>query len=434
MNQKNWVLPLSAGWSHVAWFGRWLGLFLRALGRRVLGAFNLNDGRWGRGDEPQGVPNGSEQGSQRPPEGNRRPNASGPPDLDELWRDLNRKLGQLFGNRRGGGSSPPGGGYPEPFKNAGWGLGLVLGLVVLIWLGTGFFIVQEGQQAVITQFGRYHSTVGAGINWRMPYPIQRHEVVFVTQIRSLDIGRDAIIKATGLRESAMLTEDENIVEIKFAVQYRLSDARAWLFESRNPSEAVVQVAESAMREVVGKNQIEPILTANREPIQEEVRGLMQRILDSYNAGITITRVQMQKADPPAQVLQAYRDVQAARTDQERMRNEAEAYANKVVPEARGRAARILQEAEGYKQQVVAEAQGEAQRFIAIYDQYKRAPDVTRRRIYLETMQGVLANMNKVIMDSKGGSGVVPYLPLPEVRAGSGRARGGAPVAELGRRP
>ena len=203
--------------------------------------FNLNDGRWGRGDDGNPHNNGQTpppDGSQPPPsDDTQRPRPStpnGPPDLDELWRELNRKLNKLLGQNRGGGNQPPGGGggFNPNYKQAGGLLGLVLGAIVLIWLGTGFFIVQEGQQAVITQFGRYHSTVGAGFNWRLPYPIQRHEVVFVTQIRSIDIGRDSIIKATGLRESAMLTEDENIVEIKFAVQYRLTDARAYLFESK----------------------------------------------------------------------------------------------------------------------------------------------------------------------------------------------------------
>ena len=192
---------------------------------------------------------------------------------------------------------------------------------------------------------------------------------------------------------------------------------------------VKAVAESAMREVVGKNQIEPILTANREPIQDEVRVLMQRILDNYGAGVTVTRVQMQKADPPAQVIEAYRDVQAARTDQDRMRNEAEAYANKVVPEARGQAARIIQQSEGYKQQVTAEAQGEAARFVSVYDEYKKAPDVTRRRIYLDTMRDILAQTNKVILDNKNSSNVLPYLPLPELRQGAPRT--GAPVADAG---
>jgi membrane protease subunit HflK len=230
----------------------------------------------------------------------------------------------------------------------------------------------------------------------------------------------------------MLTGDENIVDINFTVFWVIRDAGDFLFNVQNlgtTSDLTIRAAaESAMREVVGRNQIEPILTANREPIQEEVRGLMQRILDSYNAGVTVTRVQMQKADPPAQVLEAYRDVQAARTDQDRMRNEAEAYANRVVPEARGGAARIVQQAEGYKQQVTAQAQGEAQRFISVYDQYKKAPEVTRRRIYLETMQDILGNMNKVILDNRGGQGVVPYLPLPELQQRQ-QTRPGPPVAD-----
>ena len=221
--------------------------------------FNLNDPRWGRDDdapadtsrptarpeptEPPPSPRGNDERNNK-----RGPN-QGPPDLDELWRDFNRKLGGLFGGGRRGGSSGngSGGGFQPDMKNAGLGAGLIAGVVVLIWLGTGFFIVQEGQQAVITQFGKYHSSVGAGFNWRLPYPIQRHELIFVTQIRSVDVGRDTVIKATGLRESAMLTADENIVEIKFAVQYRLNDARAFLFESKDPTLAVVQAAETAVR-------------------------------------------------------------------------------------------------------------------------------------------------------------------------------------------
>ena len=230
------------------------------LKRRALGMFNLNDPRWGRdegasaSDEQRPEqPRGESPPPPRPPQPPRGqgPN-QGPPDLDELWRDFNRKLGKLFGQRGGGGARPPGRGgngglQPPDMKSAGIGVGLISAVVVLIWLGTGFFIVQEGQQAVITQFGRYHSTVGAGFNWRLPYPIQRHETVVVTQIRSVDIGRDVVIRATGLRDSAMLTEDENIVEIKFAVQYRLNDARAFLFESKDPTAAVVQAAETAVR-------------------------------------------------------------------------------------------------------------------------------------------------------------------------------------------
>ncbi|MBW7897111.1 MAG: protease modulator HflK, partial [Opitutaceae bacterium] len=229
---------------------------------RLLGVFNLNDPRWGRGEDE-----GREEpaADQRPDPRTRGQREGQPPDLDELWRDFNRRLGGLFGGKRGGGNRGGGGGSFQPdMKNAGVGLGLIAGVVVLIWLGTGFFIVQEGQQAVITQFGKYKATVGAGFNWRLPYPIQRHELVFVTQIRSVDVGRDSVMKSTGLRESAMLTEDENIVEIKFAVQYRLSDARAWLFESRNPGEAVVQAAETAVREVVGKMRMDSALAEERD--------------------------------------------------------------------------------------------------------------------------------------------------------------------------
>ena len=301
-----------------------MNLNLRALSRaglqgRIRGMFNLNDPRWGRGDDKSSdadKPEGARSEHQPPPPppppppsggGNPRgkgPN-QGPPDLDELWRDFNRKLGGLFGGARGGrgngnggfgggNGSGGGGGFQPGMKSAGIGVGLIAAVAVLIWLGTGFFIVQEGQQAVITQFGRYKSTVGAGFNWRLPYPVQRHELVFVTQIRSVDVGRDTVIKATGLRESAMLTEDENIVEIKFAVQYRLSDARAYLFESKNPGEAVVQAAETAVRETVGKMRMDTALAEERDQIGPRVRALMQTILDRYKVGIEVVGINLQQ--------------------------------------------------------------------------------------------------------------------------------------------
>lgn len=347
--------------------------------------FNLNDGRWGRGDDANPQNNGSTpppEGPQPPPadDGKRpRPSASnGPPDLDELWRELNRKLNKFLGQNRGGGNQPPGGGgggFNPDFKQARGLLGLVAVVVVLIWLGTGFFIVQEGQQAVITQFGRYHSTAGAGFNWRVPYPIQRHEVVFVTQIRSLDVGRDTIIKATGLRESAMLTEDENIVEIKFAVQYRLTDARAYLFESKNPTDAVMQAAETAVREVVGKMRMDAALSEDREQIAPRVRKIMQTILDQYNVGIEVVGINLQQGGvrPPEQVQAAFDDVLKAGQERERAKNEAEAYANDVIPRAVGSASRLKQEADAYKSRIVAQAQGDAQRFKSLYSEYQKPP-------------------------------------------------------------
>jgi membrane protease subunit HflK len=285
----------------------------------------------------------------------------------------------------------------------------------LVWLGTGFFIVQEGQQAVITQFGSYKSTVGAGFNWRMPYPIQRHELVFVTQIRSVDVGRDTVIKATGLRESAMLTEDENIVEIKFAVQYRLNDARAYLFESKNPAEAVVQAAETAVREVVGKMKMDAALSEERDQIAPKVRALMQNILDRYKVGIEVVGINMQQGGvrPPEQVQAAFDDVLKAGQERERAKNEAEAYANDVVPRAQGTASRLNEEAQAYKSRIVAQAQGDAQRFRSVLAEYQKAPQVTRDRLYLESMQQMYSNVTKVLVETHQGSNLL-YLPLDKI--------------------
>lgn len=300
-------------------------------------------------------------------------------------------------------------------KNAGVGVGLIAAVAVLIWLGTGFFIVQEGQQAVITQFGKYKSTVNAGFNWRLPYPIQRHELVFVTQIRSVDVGRDSIIKSTGLRESAMLTEDENIVEIKFAVQYRLNDARAWLFESRNPADAVVQAAETSVREVVGKMKMDTALAEERDQIAPRVRALMQTILDRYKVGVEVVGINLQQGGvrPPEQVQAAFDDVLKAGQERERAKNEAQAYANDVVPRAVGSASRLLEEAAAYKARIVAQAQGDAQRFAAVLAEYQKAPQVTRDRMYLETMQQIYSNVTKVLVESRQGSNLL-YLPLDKI--------------------
>jgi len=295
-----------------------------------------------------------------------------------------------------------------------WALGSFWA-VPLVWLATGFFIVQEGQQAVITQFGRYHSTVTAGFNWRLPYPVQRHELVFVTQIRSVDIGRDNIVKATGLRESAMLTEDENIVEIKFAVQYRLNDARAYLFESRNPTEAVVQTAETAVREVVGKMKMDSALAEERDQIAPRVREKMQTILDRYKVGIEVVGINLQQGGvrPPEQVQAAFDDVLKAGQERERAKNEAQAYANDVIPRAVGAAARLKEEADAYRERIVAQAEGDAQRFKTILPEYQKSPQVMRDRMYTDTMQQIYSNVTKVLVDSKSGSNLL-YLPLDKI--------------------
>ncbi len=406
----------------------------RALGwsvlpQRLRGMFNLNDPRWGRGDDKPSQegqesvpPPGSQSGApsnSTGPSSNKPSQNAGPPDLDELWRDLNRKLSQFLGGKNGGpphkGSpnGPPSNGLPPFFRNLG--LGVILGAFVLIWMGTGFFIVQEGQQAVITQFGKYKATVGAGFNWRLPYPIQKHELVFVTQIRSVDIGRDNVIKATGLRESAMLTEDENIVEIKFAVQYRLNDARAYLFESKNPTEAVVQAAETAVREVVGKMKMDSALAEERDQIAPRVRTLMQTILDRYKVGIEVVGINLQQGGvrPPEQVQAAFDDVLKAGQERERAKNEAQAYANDVIPRAVGAASRLKEESQAYRERIVAQAEGDAQRFKAILPEYQNAPQVTRDRMYLDAMQQIYTNVTKVVIDSKQGSNLM-YLPLDKL--------------------
>lgn len=392
---------------------------------RIRGMFNLNDPRWGRGDDKAEEGGRPEDRQPLPPvagpkSSDQRPtNGQQPPDLDELWRDLNRKLGGFFGGRNGGGRRPDGGGsgggFQPDMKNAGVGVGVIAGIALLIWMGTGFFIVQEGQQAVITQFGKYKSTVGAGFNWRLPYPIERHELVFVTQIRSADVGRDTVIKSTGLRESAMLTEDENIVEIKFAVQYRLSDARAWLFESKNPSDAVVQAAETAVREVVGKMRMDTALAEERDQIAPRVRTLMQTILDRYKVGVEVVGINLQQGGvrPPEQVQASFDDVLKAGQERERAKNEAQAYANDVIPRAVGSASRMNEEAAAYKARIVAQAQGDSQRFASIFAEYQKAPQVTRDRMYLEAMQQIYGNVTKILVDSRQGSNLL-YMPLDKI--------------------
>jgi len=411
-----------------------------ALSDRIRGMFNLNDSRWGRGDDKPtdgAKPDAPSQGDTPPPpptgqsgRGRGQGPNQGPPDLDELWRDFNRKLGGLFGGGRnagrggnsgggnGGGDSP--GGFQPDMKSAGVGAGLIAAVAVLIWLGTGFFIVQEGQQAVITQFGKYKSSAGAGFNWRLPYPIQRHELIFVTQIRSVDVGRDSIIKATGLRESAMLTEDENIVEIKFAVQYRLSDARAFLFESKNPTDAVVQAAETAVREVVGKMRMDSALSEERDQIAPRVRAMMQTILDRYKMGIEVVGINLQQGGvrPPEQVQAAFDDVLKAGQERERAKNEAQAYANDVVPRAVGSASRLKEEADAYKARIVAQAEGDAQRFKSVLAEYQKAPQVTRDRMYVDAMQQIYSNVTKVLVDSRQGSNLL-YLPLDKIMQNQG---------------
>lgn len=340
----------------------------------------------------------------------------GPPDLDELWRDFNRKLSGLFGGK--GGPRPNGGdggnnNFQPDMKSAGIGVGLIVAVVALIWLGSGFFIVQEGQQAVVMTFGRYSHTVDAGFQWRMPYPFQSHETVSVTQLRSKEVGRNTVVPATGLRDSSMLTQDENIVDIRFTVQYRLKDARAFLFENRDPEEAVVMAAESAVREIVGKSNMDSVLYEQRDAIAADLVKSVQAQLDRLKAGIVVANVNVQNVQAPEQVQAAFDDAFKAGADRERLKNEGQAYANDVIPKAQGTAARLRQEAEGYRSRVVAQAEGDAQRFNQVLDEYRKAPGVTRDRMYIDTMQQVYSNVSKVLIDSRNNSNLL-YLPLDKL--------------------
>ncbi|HEY6511733.1 MAG TPA: FtsH protease activity modulator HflK [Burkholderiaceae bacterium] len=338
----------------------------------------------------------------------------GPPDLDELWRDFNRRLGGLFGGKGGQRRSDPDGGggpsYQPDMKSAGIGVGLIALVVALVWAGSGFFIVQEGQQAVVSTFGKYSYTSDAGFQWRFPYPFQAHETVPVTQLRSKEIGRNNVVQATGLRDSSMLTQDENIVDIRFTVQYRLKDARAYLFENRDPDLAVEQAAESAVREIVGRSKVDSVLYEQREALSTDLVKSIQLQLDRYNAGILIVNVNVQNVQVPEQVQAAFNDAVKAGADRDRLKNEGQAYSSDVVPKARGTAARLREEAEGYKQRVIAQADGDAQRFRSVLTEYQRAPAVTRDRLYIETMQQVYSSVSKVMVESRNGSNLL-YLPL-----------------------
>ncbi len=355
----------------------------------------------------------------------------GPPDLDELWRDFNRKLSGLFGGkgggpRRGNGSDPNGGPNFQPnMRSAGVGAALIGGVVVLIWLGSGVFIVQEGQQAVVTSFGRYSHTADAGFQWRFPYPFQAHETVSVTQLRSKEVGRNAVTQATGLKDSSMLTQDENIVDIRFTVQYRLKDARAFLFENREPEEAVTLAAESAVREIVGKSKIDSVLYEQRDAIASELVRSIQGQLDRLKTGIVIVNVNVQSVQPPEQVQAAFEDTLKAGQDGDRLKKEGLAYASAEIPKAQGTAARLRQEAEGYKSRVVAQAQGDSERFASQLAEYQKAPQVTRDRLYIDTMREVYSNVSKVMIDARNNASLL-NLPLDKLLQQA--AAGSAPVA------
>lgn len=374
--------------------------FFRKLGLK----FSLNDPRWGRG---------SQDNEQEPRQNDKRP-GDGPPDLDQLWRDFNQRLNKLF-NGRGGGRGGDGGGTPGDARGASISAGIVALVMFFLWLVSGFFIVQEGQTGVVLTFGKLSHSTPPGFNWRWPYPIQAHETVNVSQVRTVEVGYRSNVRNKLARESLMLTDDENIIDIQFAVQYRLKNATDWVFNNREQEETVKQVAETAIREIVGKNKMDFVLYEGREKIAFDTNGLMQQILDRYRTGVMVTNVTMQAVQPPEQVQASFDDAVKAGQDRERQKNEGQAYANDVVPRARGAASRLLQESEGYRSRVIANAEGEASRFTKILAEYQKAPSVTRDRMYIEVMQQIFASTTKVMIDTKANNSMI-YLPLDKLIA------------------
>lgn len=364
--------------------------------------FSLNDPRWGRGSQN----NDQNQDGKKPNDG--------PPDLDQLWRDFNQRLNRLFGNKNNGGRDS-GGGFTPNMKGAGIGAGAVAVIVLFLWLVSGFFIVQEGQTGVVLTFGKYSHMTPAGFNWRWPYPIQSHEIVNVSQVRTVEVGYRSSVKNKLPKESLMLTEDENIIDIQFAVQYKLKNASEWIFNNREQEETVKQVAESSIREIVGKSKMDFVLYEGREKVGMDVAQSMQKTLDRYKTGVQITNVTMQGVQPPEQVQAAFDDAVRAGQDRERQKNEGQAYANDVIPKARGAAARLMQESEAYRARVTANAQGDAARFKQVLAEYQKAPAVTRDRMYLETMQQIFSNTTKIMIDTKSGNSLL-YLPLDKLIA------------------
>ena len=365
--------------------------------KKVANIFSLNGPKWAKGS-------GNDN------DGNRPNNSNGPPDLEDLWRDFNQKLNTMFGGKGADNSNNP---VPPDSTGAKWGASLVVVIVVFLWLVSGCFLVQEGQTGVVMTFGKYSHDTPSGFNWRFPYPIQSHEIVNVSQVRTVEVGYQSNIKNKQPKEALMLTDDENIIDIQFAVQYKLKSAADWVFNNRDQESTVKQVAETAIREVVGRNKMDFVLYEGREKVAFDVFQLMQQILDRYHTGVQVTNVTMQGVQPPEQVQAAFDDAVKAGQDLERQKNEGQAYANDVIPKARGAAARMQEQSQAYQASVIANAEGNASRFKQVLDEYQKAPAVTRDRMYLETMQQIFTSTTKLMVDTKNGNNMI-YLPLDKI--------------------
>mgnify|MGYP003336436928 CR=1 FL=1 len=429
--------------------------------RKFLGLFSVSDPNWGNssngGSKDAKDGQGNDQAPKVDPEQTNAPadkptgqqtKPDGPPDLDELWRDFNDRIAGLFGGKKkpgvngsnnsnpntnrpnstdipppsqrgnsgnGGGNngfSAPNFNFANPFESKK-GFLVAIAIAAVVWLSSGFFIIQEGQAGVVLTFGKYDYTAKSGINWHLPWPIQTEETVNLSGVRSVEVGRPVLIKATNQKDSSMLTEDENIIDVRFAVQYRLKDPTDYLFNNRDPDAAVVQAAETAVREIVARSKMDTVLYEGREKIGIDLASSIQKILDSYKAGIYVTSVTVQNVQPPEQVQAAFDDAVKAGQDQERLKSEGEAYANDIIPRAKGTAARLIQEAEGYKARVVATAEGDAARFKQILPEYMKAKQVTRNQMYFETMGEIYSNVTKVLVDTNKSNNLL-YLPLDKL--------------------
>ena len=358
---------------------------------------SLNDPKWGGGSGND--KNGNKMN--KPGEG--------PPDLEQLWRDFNQHINKLLGGKGRDG----GGGFSPESSGAKIGAGMIVLVVVFLWLISGFFVVQEGQTGVVLTFGKHSHDTPSGFNWRWPYPIQSHEIVNISQVRTVEVGYQSNVKNKLPKEALMLTDDENIIDIQFAVQYKLKSAADWIFNNRDQEATIKQVAETSIREVVGRSKMDFVLYEGREKVAFDVSQLMQQILDRYNSGVQVTNVTMQGVQPPEQVQAAFDDAVKAGQDRERQKNEGQAYANDVIPKARGAAARLQQESQAYQARVVANAEGDAARFKQVLTEYQKAPAVTRDRMYLDTMQQIFSNTTKLMVDTKTGNNMI-YLPLDKL--------------------
>ena len=434
--------------------------------RKFLELFSVNDPGWGNSHPGSGSKDPKEgQGAEQSPKvdpatpeaekpvetqpQNQPARPNGPPDLDELWRDFNDRLSGIFGGKKkpgassskpsnrpnstdipppsqrgngggnnggngGGGMSAPNFNFTNPFGSKATVI-LAAGGVALVWILSGFYIIQEGQSGVVTTFGKYAYTAGPGINWRMPWPVQAEQTVNVSGVRSVEVGRSILIKATNQKDTSMLTEDENIIDVRFAVQYRLKDPTDYLFNNRDPDTTVVQAAETAVREIVARSKMDTVLYEGREKIAIDLAASIQKILDSYKTGIYVTSVTVQNVQPPEQVQAAFDDAVKAGQDQERLKSEGQAYANDIIPRAKGTADRLIQEAEGYKARVVATAEGDANRFKQVLTEYSKAPGVTRDRMYIDSMREMYNNVSKVLVDTTKSNSML-YLPLDKIIA------------------